>query len=89
MATGTLAEVIGTHTRLRLKVTSSDAGWKDALDGYGMWSAEGEWTTVQGIEPDRVPDLVARIVASGGRVEAVIPEHQSLEGRFLELLDET
>ena len=89
VATGTLAEVIGTHARLRLKVTSPDACWRDALNSYGTWSGEGEWTTVEGIDPDRVPDLVARIVASGGRVEAVIPEHQSLEDRFLELLDES
>jgi ABC-2 type transport system ATP-binding protein len=88
VATGTLSEVIGTHARLRLKVTSSDACWRDALNGYGTWSAEGEWTTVEGIEPERVADVVAKIVASGGRVEAVIPEHQSLEDRFLELLEE-
>jgi len=29
---------------------------------------------------------VAAIVALGGLVEAVVPEHQSLEERFLELL---
>ena len=33
-------------------------------------------------------DLVEQVVAVGGRVEAVIPEQQSLEARFLELLGE-
>jgi hypothetical protein len=37
----------------------------------------------------RVPELVAAIVALGGRVEAVIPEQQSLEESFLKLLGET
>ena len=36
----------------------------------------------------RVPDLVAAIVSLGGQVEAVVPEQQSLEERFLELLGE-
>jgi hypothetical protein len=43
---------------------------------------------VEGIDPARIPDLVEEVVALGGRVEAVIPEHQSLEARFLELLGE-
>ncbi|MGH9056640.1 MAG: ABC transporter ATP-binding protein [Acidimicrobiales bacterium] len=88
VATGTLAEVIGTRVRLRLKVTSDDPCWREMLNGYGTWSTEGEWTTVEGIEPDNVPDVVARLVTAGARVDAVIPERQSLEDRFLELLEE-
>jgi hypothetical protein len=37
---------------------------------------------------DRVPELVAAIVALGGRVYEVAPRHQTLEDRFLELLEE-
>jgi hypothetical protein len=44
---------------------------------------------VAGIEPGQVPELVAAIVSLGGRVEAVVPQQQSLEARFLELLGET
>jgi hypothetical protein len=36
----------------------------------------------------QVPDLVAAVVSLGGRVEAVIPEQQSLEERVLQLLGE-
>jgi hypothetical protein len=35
-----------------------------------------------------VAELVGQVVALGGQVQAVIPEHQSLEARFLELLGE-
>jgi hypothetical protein len=35
-----------------------------------------------------VPDLVAAIVAMGGRVHEVVPRHQTLEDRFLQLLEE-
>ena len=40
------------------------------------------------LERTRVPDLVAEIVALGGRVYEVMPRHQTLEDRFLQLLSE-
>jgi len=42
---------------------------------------------VRGIPADRVPDLVRAIVERGGRVYAVEPRHESLEDRFLSLLE--
>jgi hypothetical protein len=47
---------------------------------------DGEWLLVRGLEPERVPDLVAELVRLGGRVHAVEPRHQTLEDRFLQLL---
>ena len=47
---------------------------------------EGDWLLVEDMAAGRVPELVAAIVALGGRVEAVIPEQQSLEESFLKLL---
>ncbi len=38
------------------------------------------------VAPAEIPDLVARLVAGGGRVHAVEPRHASLEERFLELV---
>ena len=54
--------------------------------GFGRGTATASGSSWNRIEADRVPELVAAIVAAGGRVEAVIPEHQTLEERFLELL---
>ena len=45
-------------------------------------------SAVEDLPPGQVPDLVAAIVARGGRVEAVVPEQQSLEASFLKLLGE-
>ncbi|HET9077220.1 MAG TPA: ABC transporter ATP-binding protein [Acidimicrobiales bacterium] len=86
VATGTLTELLGRHVRVRLKVSGLAGDWWLPFSGSGTWRAEGEWTTAEGVEPGRIPDLVACIVGRGGRVEAVVPEHQSLEDRFLELL---
>jgi hypothetical protein len=38
------------------------------------------------MQPAQVPELVRAIVGLGGDVAAVVPEHKSLEDRFLELL---
>jgi hypothetical protein len=44
---------------------------------------------VERVAPGRVPEVVEAIVAIGGRVEAVVPEHRTLEERFIELLRST
>ena len=88
VATGTLDELLGQHARVRLKVGGLVEQWWHGLGRFGRWSREEEWVCVDGIDPSQIADLVGEVVALGGRVEAVIPEHQSLEARFLELLGE-
>src|SRR5450755_1111976 len=86
VATGTLAELVGRQSSVRLRITGLPGGWWQPLTSFGCWTQDDEWLTVTGIAAGRVPDLVAAIVSVGGRVEAVVPEHQTLEERFLELL---
>jgi ABC-2 type transport system ATP-binding protein len=88
IATGTISELIGQQSSVRLKVSGLDERWWERLAGFGRWSIEGEWLLVEAIEPQQIPDLVGAIVGLGGRVAAVVPEHKSLEDRFLELLGE-
>jgi ABC-2 type transport system ATP-binding protein len=89
LATGRLDELVGRQSSVRLRVGGAGENWWQPLAGFGSWQADGDWLVVAGIEPGQVPDLVAAIVALGGRVEAVVPQQQSLEARFLELLGET
>ncbi len=88
VATGSLDELLGHHSRVRLKVGGLGESWWSSLGRFGQWRREADWAVVQGIDPSRVAELVAELVSRGGRVEAVIPEQQSLESRFLELLEE-
>jgi ABC-2 type transport system ATP-binding protein len=88
IATGSLSELLGGHSSVRLKVTGLGANWWSDLTRFGRWQSQNEWTVVDGINPSLIPDLVRELVALGGQVEAVVPEHQSLEARFLELLGE-
>ena len=77
------------RTTVRLEGRRAAATWwRLSCAGLGRWSREGEWVVVRDVPPGGVPDLVATSSSWGGRVEAVVPEHQSLEDRFLELLGE-
>ena len=86
VATGTLAELVGRASSVRLKVGGLGQGWWGQFGHFGTWTADGEWLAVEHMGPGRVPELVDAIVSIGGRVEAVVPEHRTLEERFIELL---
>jgi ABC-2 type transport system ATP-binding protein len=86
IATGSLDELLGRHGRVCIKVKGLPENWWQDLGRFGSWRRESDWIAIEGIGPSQVPDLVDAVVAMGGRIEAVVPEHQSLEDRFLELL---
>jgi ABC-2 type transport system ATP-binding protein len=88
VATGSLDELLGRHSRVRLKVGGLGESWWSGLGRFGQWHRQDEWTVVEDIDPSRIAELVGELVSLGGQVDAVIPEHQSLEARFLELLGE-
>ncbi len=88
IATGSLDELLGRHSSVRLKVEGLGESWCSVLDRFGHWQRQDEWLVVEGIDPSCIANLVGELVALGGQVQAVIPEHQSLEARFLELLGE-
>lgn len=85
IATGTLADLLGVTSSVRLKVSNFD-DCSPKIGEFGEVTRDGEWLIVAGIKPSDIPVLVAAIVNLGGQIEAVIPEHQTLEQRFLELL---
>ena len=88
VASGTLDELRGRRPTVRLQVTGLPGGWWLPLAGFGRWTHDGDWLLVEDMTAGRVPELVTAIVSLGGQVEAVVPERQSLEERFLELLGE-
>jgi ABC-2 type transport system ATP-binding protein len=84
VAAGTLEELLGEDS-VRIRVTRLDAGARRALARFGPLTDDGDWLAVQPIAAPRIPELVAAIVAAGGRVHAVEPGRASLEERFLGL----
>jgi ABC-2 type transport system ATP-binding protein len=85
IASGPLDEVVAADG-VRLRVSDLDAAGRAAIAGFGPVVTDGEWLSIRPLEAARIPDLVAAVVAAGGRVHAVEPGRGSLEARFLELV---
>ena len=86
VAQGDLAQLLRTSSvRIRASGISRDARAAMGRSGELDDGADGA-VLIKGIERERIPDLVSAIVASGARVYAVEPQHESLEERFLSLL---
>src|SRR5437899_10961908 len=86
VAQGDLATLLGTSSvRVRAAGVSREARAAMAKFGELDDSADGA-LVIKGIDRERIPELVSAVVASGARVYAVEPQHESLEERFLSLL---
>ncbi len=88
IAEGTMDQILGGGTAVRVRASGLAQADKNKLATFGQLDDEGDVLTFARLEPERVPELVAQIVAMGGRVYEVAPRHQTLEDRFLQLLDD-
>jgi ABC-2 type transport system ATP-binding protein len=85
VAAGTLDEVIA-GDGVRIRATGLEPPARAGLAALGPMQDDGEWLTFRPLDAARIPEIVAAIVAAGGRVHAVEPGRGSLEARFLELV---
>ena len=72
---------------MRVRATGISREARVAMARFGELDdgADGA-VVIKGIDRERIPELVGAVVASGARVYAVEPQHESLEERFLSLL---
>src|SRR6266581_6590785 len=87
IASGTMNQLLG-GSAVRVRVLGLDGAAKGKLTAFGPVDDEGDQLTFTELTPDRVPELVSQMVALGGHVYEVVPRHQTLEDRFLQLLHE-
>ena len=87
IAAGTMGDLL-TGSAVKVRVTGLNAGDLKSLDAFGPVDDEGEQLTFTNLDAGRVPELVAALVKLGGQVYEVVPRHQNLEDRFLQLLHE-
>jgi ABC-2 type transport system ATP-binding protein len=87
LASGRLDDLLG-EPRVRIRATDLEPGARAGLARFGRLAATDDdgWLTIAGIEPASIPDVVAAIVAGGGRVHAVDPGRATLEDRYFELI---
>jgi ABC-2 type transport system ATP-binding protein len=86
LAIGSLDELLG-HGGVRMRLTGLTDATRAALARRGALAEHEGWFVVDGVDAGAVPDLVADVVASGARVYAVEPVRQTLEERFLALVE--
>jgi len=87
IASGTMDELLS-GTAVRVRVSGLDGAARAELTASGPLDDEGDQLTFTKLDIERVPELVSTIVSLGGRVYEVAPRHQTLEDRFLQLLNE-
>jgi ABC-2 type transport system ATP-binding protein len=86
LASGAITDLLGDPT-VRIRVTDLPSDAIAGLERFGRAAIDDDgWLSVGGADPDRIPDLVAAVVAAGGRVHAVDPGRASLEDLFLRLV---
>jgi ABC-2 type transport system ATP-binding protein len=85
VASGALDDIVAADG-VRVRVSDLDPLAHPTLAAFGPSQVDGDWLTFRPLALERIPDVVAAIVAAGGRVHAVEPGRGSLEARFLELV---
>jgi ABC-2 type transport system ATP-binding protein len=86
LAIGRLDDLLGSGG-VRMRLTGLTDTGRAVLARRGTLAEHEGWFVVDGVDADVVPELVAEVVASGARVYAVEPVRQTLEERFLALLE--
>jgi ABC-2 type transport system ATP-binding protein len=86
LASGRLDDLLG-DAAVRIRATELPPPAVASLSRFGRLSTEGEgWLTIAGIDVDTIPEVVASIVAAGGRIHAVDSGRATLEDRYMELV---
>jgi ABC-2 type transport system ATP-binding protein len=86
LASGRLDDLLGEPT-VRIRASDLRPTFPGSLARFGRVATDEDgWLTIAGVEPAAIPDIVAAIVASGGRVHAVDPGRATLEDRYFELI---
>ena len=86
LASGRIDDLLG-EPQVRLRVTDLAAADVAELRRFGRVAPDEDgWLTITGMDPARVPDLVAAVVGMGGRVHAVESGRSTLEDLFMRLV---
>jgi ABC-2 type transport system ATP-binding protein len=85
VAQGTIPDIVGEQQAVRVRARSNGTPIEPRLAAFGNVTQEGDAFVVKGIASERIPKLVADLVAADAQIFAVEPLATTLEQRFLEL----
>jgi hypothetical protein len=72
VAAGPLADLLA-ERHLRIRVTGLDRPAGDLLVAFGPVTESDGYLELHGLDPERIPDVVATLVAAGGRARGRAP----------------
>jgi ABC-2 type transport system ATP-binding protein len=84
---GTIDELLAPVSRVELRVEALTEPVRAALECFGTVIANGSTATVELRADGRVPDLAEAVIASGGRLESLIPQRETLEDMFVRVVE--
>jgi ABC-2 type transport system ATP-binding protein len=86
LASGRIDDLLG-EARVRIRVTDLPPDAVEGLARFGSVETDDEgWLQVGGVGDDTIPDVVAAIVAAGGRVHTVDAGRATLEDLFMRVV---
>ncbi len=86
MAQGSVAEVVGQHTTVRIRAQSDGTPLEPVMQCFGSTKREGEGYSIGDMDAERVPELIAALVEVRARIFSVQSLATSLEERFLQII---
>ncbi|HZT13079.1 MAG TPA: ABC transporter ATP-binding protein [Candidatus Baltobacteraceae bacterium] len=88
VAEGSIAEVVGRQSSVRVRASADGTPIESVLRRFGTVAQEGDAFVVAGIGREDVPQLVRALVQERAQIFAVEPISLSLEERFLQIADD-
>jgi ABC-2 type transport system ATP-binding protein len=84
---GTIDELLAPVSRVEVRVEALTDPVRAALERFGPVKANGTLATVELPADGSVPDLAEAVIASGGRLQALIPQRETLEDMFVRVVE--
>jgi len=86
VAAGTITELLGVATIVRMRLEGVGAVARAILETYGELQVHAPWYELRGAGDAEIPELVAALVGCGVAIHALEAKRATLEERFLEIL---
>jgi ABC-2 type transport system ATP-binding protein len=84
---GTMDELLAPVSRVEVRVDALTEPVRATLERFGPVTANGATATVELHAEGSVPDLAEAVIASGGRLQALIPQRETLEDMFVRVVE--
>jgi ABC-2 type transport system ATP-binding protein len=87
---GSMDELLKSKIEVEVRVTGLDGRFADRLNGYGHIIEQGESRyLIEMNDEDKIPDLAALVIASGGKLYGLTQRKRSLEELFISKVTES